>query len=120
MPTLLGWRSDRHRRGWRDRRRSPVVVTGRRSAEVVVLVGVGEDRAVQVRQAGVALDDVLELAVVDLFVDLRAEQAIEIVEAVAVHQRLDLRDEHGVERLAEQTARHVRFGKAADPGVDAC
>ncbi len=66
-------------------------------------------------EAGVALDDVLELAVVDLFVEVGAEQAIEIVEAVAVHEALDLRDEDRVEGFTEQAAGHVGFGEAADP-----
>ena len=70
------------------------------------------------RKPGVALDDVLELAVVDLFVNVRAEQPVEIIEAVAVHQGLDLRHEHGVECFAKQATRHVGFGEAADPGVD--
>ncbi len=85
------------------------------AGEVVILVGIGEDRTIEVRQAGVAFDDILELAIVDLFMDLRAEQAIEIVETVTIHQRLDLRHEHGVEGFTQQTTRNVGFGETADP-----
>ena len=69
-------------------------------------------------ESGIALDDVLELAVVDLFVEVGAEQPIEIVEAVAVHEGLDLRDEHGVEGFAQESARHMCLSEAADPAID--
>ena len=86
--------------------------------EIDILVGIAEDVAVQMGQAGVALDDILELAVADLLAKLLADQTEEVVEAVAVHQRLDLVDEDLVEGFTQQTARLMDFGQTAEPGVD--
>ncbi len=59
-------------------------------AEIDILIGISKDVAVEVREPGIALDDILELAVADFFGKLLTGQAEQIVEAVSVHQRLDL------------------------------
>ena len=86
--------------------------------QVVVLVGIGEHAAVEVLGTGIALDDVLELFVDDALAHLQLVEAIQVVEAVAVHQAAYLVGEHRVEGFAEQAAGDVHFGQAAEPGVD--
>ena len=54
-------------------------------AQIDILVRIAEDVAVEMRQSRVALDQILQLAVGDLFAELLSGQTVEIVEPVAVH-----------------------------------
>ena len=70
------------------------------------------------RQASVALDDILKLTVTDFLAELLTEQALEIVKTIAIHQAFDLCREDQIEGRSQQTARHVRLGQAAKPSID--
>jgi hypothetical protein len=52
-------------------------------------------------QSGVAFDDVLELTAANFLGELLPGQAVEVVEAVAIHEGFDLRNEDQVEGLPQ-------------------
>ncbi len=54
-------------------------------AQIDVLVGVTEDVAVEMDEARIALDQILELAVGHFLAELLIGQTEEVIEAVAVH-----------------------------------
>ncbi len=83
-------------------------------------VGRGREHvAGQVLGAGVARDQVGERGLLELGEEVQAGGAGEVVEPVAVLQRLHLGLEDEVEGRAQQAAeRHLLLGEAADPEVD--
>ena len=71
------------------------------------------------RRVGVRHDQLGERVVLHLGQEIEAGEAAQVVEAVAVLQRLELGLEHEVEGRAEHAAeRHLLLGQAADPQVD--
>ncbi|MCY1526544.1 hypothetical protein D9M68_615750 [compost metagenome] len=78
-----------------------------------------EDVGRQVRRVGVEHHQLGEGVVLQFGEEVEAGQTREVVEAVAVLQRLHLRLEDEVEGRAQQAAEgHLLFGQAADPQVD--
>src|SRR4030095_1871118 len=78
-----------------------------------------EDQAREVSGVGVRLDQLGERVVLQLGVEVEAGGALQVIEAVAVLQLLELVFEHEVEGGAEQAAeRHLLLGETADPQVD--
>ena len=79
----------------------------------------GEDVGRKMRHVGVQHHQLRERVVLELGAEVEAGRARQVVEAVAVLQRLKLVLEHEVEAGAEQAAeRHLLLGQAADPEVD--
>ena len=78
-----------------------------------------EDVGRQVRRVGVEHHQFGEGVVLHLGEEVQPRQAGQVVEAVAVLQRFQLRLEDEVEGRAEQTTKgHLFLGQAADPEVD--
>ena len=78
-----------------------------------------ENDAGQVRRVGVRHDQLGERVDLELVVEAEPGGALQVVEAVAVLQLLELVLEHEVEGRAQQAAeRHLLLGEAADPEVD--
>ena len=109
-----------------DRPRMP---SGPRSSSPVELLGLvdleGEGRASRRRRAGRCVASVFAMISLanELFSSsvrkLQARGALQVVEAVAVLQLLELGLEHEVEGRAQHAAeRHLLLGEAADPEVD--
>ena len=55
-------------------------------AKINILISVAKDIAVQMCEAAVPLNNVLQLAVANFFSKLLSSQAIEVVEAITIHQ----------------------------------
>ena len=71
------------------------------------------------RRIGVRHDQLGERVVLELGEEVESRGAVQVVEPVAVLQRLELGLEHEVEGRAEHAAeRHLLLGQAADPQVD--
>ena len=87
-------------------------------SKINILISVAKDIAVQMCEAAVPLNNVLQLAVANFFRKLLTSQAVEVVEAIAVHQRFNLVDEYLVEGFTQQATRLRNFSQAAEPCVD--
>ena len=84
-----------------------------------IQAGVVKTRRRKMRGVGVRHDQLGERVALELGVEVEAGGALEIVEAVAVLQLLELVLEHEVEGRAQHAAeRHLLLGKAADPKID--
>ena len=77
--------------------------------QVDVLVGVSKRTAVEVCQPGVALNQIFELGVTDLVTQIEVVQSVKVIETVAVHEPLNLVQEHQVESFTQHAPRHVRL-----------